>query len=319
MTTQDKGKRVTIVAEHHPGDQSVNYTSPWAGANFSFASESTEQACHYDKLSYENFAALFEKFGEEAGLRQLPTQELWEDEPPSDYKVQSMKSYIPDFKILSKQELPAGKIFGVKYTTFNFNAPKFLLFLKAYLIKHGVTFVRQRVTHVNEAFLSPSTKAVFNCTGIGAYSLGGVEDKNMYPIRGQVVVVSADFINYNIMSQNEHYVTYIIPRPGKNNHVILGGYYQPGNWSGDTNSYETESILERAAQLVPELKTKPYEIIREAAGLRPGRKGGTRIEKEYRENGRVIIHNYGAAGAGYQSGYGMALEALKLMKDDSRL
>lgn len=315
LTEQGKADKVTIVAEHHPGDQSVNYTSPWAGANFSFASGSSDNDLLYDKLSYTHFDALFSKFGEAAGLKKLRTKEMWEDEPPSQKKVESMKTYIPDFHVLTEDELPKGTVFGVTYTTFNFFAPKFLVFLKDYLTKHGVTFIRRRVDHVDEAFLSSSTQTVFNCTGIGAYSLGGVKDESMYPIRGQVVVVKAPFIDYNIMSANKHFVTYIIPRPYSGNHVILGGYYQVGNWCGDTHKYETESILERASKIVPDLKTKPYEIIREAAGLRPARRGGTRIEKEYRPNGKAIIHNYGAAGAGYQSGYGMAMQAVKLLND----
>ena len=58
------------------------------------------------------------------------------------------------------------------------------------------------------------------------------------------------------------------------------------------------------------------EIVREAAGLRPSRKGGVRIEAEEwdAEKGQIVIHNYGAGGTGYQSGLGMAMDAVQLYK-----
>ena len=54
------------------------------------------------------------------------------------------------------------------------------------------------------------------------------------------------------------------------------------------------------------------------AGLRPSREGGARIERdEIPVNGerRVIVHNYGAGGTGFQAGYGMALDAVKSIED----
>lgn len=179
--------------------------------------------------------------------------------------------------------------------------------------------------HIDEAFSlveSKETPLVFNCTGIGAHSLGGVSDKDMYPTRGQVVVVRAPHIRENRALVSKHFDTYVIPRPhSPGGHVILGGYMQKNNWKAtDTYGYETASILERTLKMFPEIDDygrKPVEIVREAAGLRPSRIGGTRIEKELRADGKVIIHNYGAGGTGYQSGYGMAVKAVALMRDGS--
>lgn len=52
--------------------------------------------------------------------------------------------------------------------------------------------------------------------------------------------------------------------------------------------------------------------------MRPSREGGARIERdEILVNGerRVIVHNYGAGGTGFQAGYGMALDAVKSIED----
>jgi hypothetical protein len=38
--------------------------------------------------------------------------------------------------------------------------------------------------HIDEPFTEdPSVSAVFNCTGLGSYSLGGVEDHKLYPTK----------------------------------------------------------------------------------------------------------------------------------------
>jgi hypothetical protein len=52
--------------------------------------------------------------------------------------------------------------------------------------------------------------------------------------------------------------------------------------------------------------------------MRPSREGGARIERdEIPVNGerRVIVHNYGAGGTGFQAGYGMALDAVRSIED----
>lgn len=90
-------------------------------------------------------------------------------------------------------------------------------------------FVRQKLPSIQSAFLSHSTKLVFNCTGIGAHTLAGVEDPKCYPTRGQVVLARGPHIQTNLMRHGADYETYIIPRPASNGMAILGGYMQKGN------------------------------------------------------------------------------------------
>lgn len=59
-------------------------------------------------------------------------------------------------------------------------------------------------------------------------------------------------------------------------------------------------------------------MIASYAGLRPSREGGARIEREevvIDGKTKVLVHNYGAGGTGYQAGYGMALEAVGTVDD----
>lgn len=48
----------------------------------------------------------------------------------------------------------------------------------------GIEVHRRIFAHIRDAFrLYPDATAVFNCTGIGALTLGGVEDKKIYSAR----------------------------------------------------------------------------------------------------------------------------------------
>lgn len=320
LSKQDKAAKVTVVAEYLPGDQSIKYTSPYAGGNFSCLSGADEKALRHDRLSFLALDAIFKQFGQAAGLQRLPTRECWsrvEDAPIN--KMESLKSYVPDIREIPESELPEGAAFGITYTTYNFYSPHFIQFLKGHLQKMGTTFIRRHLKNIEDGFLSSNTQVVFNCTGIGARSIGGVEDPKVYPIRGQVVVVRAPHVQENVSLFSDNYLTYIIPRPYSDGQVILGGFYQKNNWSGDTFGHETQSILQRTGAIFPHLNSQPVQIMREAAGLRPAREGGVRIEKQRLPNGKCIIHNYGAAGTGFQSGYGMSLEAVALMDDKPKL
>lgn len=304
------GKQITVIAKYHPGDQSINYTSPWAGGNFSCISPDDEHTLSYDKYTYTNVIKIQEALGKNCGLDNAPTTEFW-DFIPNEAKISLLKTYLKDFTIIQNEELPMGAKFGVRYTTWNFNCPTFLKNLKAYLMMKGVIFLRKHLDHIDEAFLGPNC-VVFNCTGLGAQSLGGVHDTKVYPIRGQVVVVKAPHIYENRLRWGTDYATYIIPRPNSKGHLVLGGFVQKNNWSGDTFDEESEDILKRATELLPKLNEKPLEIIRVAAGLRPYRDGGAKIEKEILPGNRILIHNYGAGGYGYQAGLGMADKATSL-------
>lgn len=89
------------------------------------------------------------------------------------------------------------------------------------------------------------------------------------------------------------------------------------NSDAATYSYETESILSRTAVLCPELRRDPCEVLAVSAGLRPSRDGGARVERsDISVDGsrRVLVHNYGAGGAGFQAGYGMATDAVQTVE-----
>lgn len=67
-----------------------------------------------------------------------------------------------------------------------------------------------------------------------------------------------------------------------------------------------------------EVNQNEPEILAVFAGLRPSREGGARIERDQivvSGKKRVLVHNYGAGGTGFQAGYGMALDAVSTVED----
>ena len=67
--------------------------------------------------------------------------------------------------------------------------------------------------------------------------------------------------------------------------------------------------------MLPALDSSNTEILGAFSGLRPSRQGGARVAREDiipdgTNRPRVVVHNYGAGGTGFQAGYGMAVEAV---------
>ncbi|CAH0014437.1 unnamed protein product [Clonostachys rhizophaga] len=317
LVLAEKGfaKNTTIVAEHLPGDTSINYTSPWAGANFSAISASDKNALRWDRLGYEYLLRLASQDGARAFVQATPSTEYW-DEKPAPEKLTSMMSYLKDFKVIPDKTLPEGVAFGITFTTVTLNAPMHLGYLIQRLTEeYGIQVIRRRVSGIQSAFLTQDTKVVFNCTGNASRLLPGVQDSKCFPTRGQVVLAKARHVTQNVIRHGKDYETYIIPRPGSNGNVILGGFMQNGIRTGDTFKEETESILSRTKLLLPDLDSPRTEQLAVFASLRPSRKGGARIAKQeiILDDGKrtgMIVHNYGAGGTGFQAGYGMATDAV---------
>ena len=56
--------------------------------------------------------------------------------------------------------------------------------LQAEATRLGIEVHRRVFSHIRDSFRAyPRTTAVFNCTGIGALTLGGVEDEKVYSAR----------------------------------------------------------------------------------------------------------------------------------------
>jgi D-amino-acid oxidase len=91
---------------------------------------------------------------------------------------------------------------------------------------------------------------------------------------------------------------------------------QAGNWESQPDPNTAVQIMRRAVQANSELTSgkgvEHLEIIRHGVGLRPGREGGVRLQKQ-KIAGTWVVHNYGHAGWGYQGSYGCAEDVVALV------
>ena len=204
------------------------------------------------------------------------------------------------------------------------NTAIYLPWLVSQCLKNGVVFKRAIFNHICDAAMEgvhhsgKPADLVVNCTGLSASKIGGVEDKSVVPARGQTVLVrnQADAM-YGLSGTDDggDEVCYIMTRAAGGG-TILGGCYQKGNWESQPDPSLAIRIMKRAVDICPALTDgkgiEHLDVIRHGVGLRPVREEGTRIEREYIK-GVPVVHLYGQGGAGYQSSYGCAQEAVKLV------
>ncbi|KAM0608385.1 hypothetical protein ACHAP0_007865 [Verticillium nonalfalfae] len=368
--------RITILAADFPGDYNIDYCSPWAGGNWCSAATDDGLLESFDRVTYERFAAIVRQ-SPEAGIQWSPLRMIF-DQKIEDAAILSegtgklwYDELVGGVKAVAQGALPARAAFGLDVPrTFVINTQIYLqwcvpvsslrtlsplyflspfsrrpipgLISQARLLEKcrqgNVTLDRRRITHIREARIAADVTAVLNCTGLGSHSLGGVEDKAMYPTRGQTVLVEQPLqplrrMYFRSPRRVDNDTTYVFQRPMAGG-VVLGGCRQDGNWSGEVDEALAQDIMRRCCALAPELgRPEDLKIIRQGVGLRPGRKGGPRVEVEVegededevkREGASggggasaalVVLHNYGHSGAGYQASWGSAEHGVRLLEE----
>ncbi|KAK3177533.1 D-amino acid oxidase [Lecanicillium sp. MT-2017a] len=228
------------------------------------------------------------------------------------------------FRPLPHSALSQGAGEGTIFTSVCINTAIYLPWLVSQCLKNGVTFKRANFGHILEASQGipqfNKVDVIVNCTGLMASKLGGVEDKTVMPARGQIVLVrneAGKMMGISGTDDGDDEVCYVMTRAAGGG-TILGGSYQKGNWDSQADPNLAVRIMQRAVKLCPALTNgkgiEHLDVIRHGVGLRPVREGGTRVAKE-RIGNVWVVHNYGAGGAGYQSSYGCAASAVRLIEE----
>lgn len=281
------GYKVTIVARELPGDQSSNYTSPWAGANWcSFvdpAEPNMARNAGFDALTFRVWLAL-----EQQGL--VSDQEL----VLAPFEDKAMKE-LPWFAHLAP-DFTWDKAKGASsYKSHLLNVPEYTKWLVRQLTTPGdvpaklvlatlwgvplpipvgppVQFMRSdRVDSLAAAVVEASTQGkvdgVVNASGLGAGKLADVMDEKVFPIRGQVAVVRSErlakapqcamaVVDKHSASEYTPAVGYIIPR-AKSGNVICGGTFTEHSFDDTVDPRTQEAILRNAVQICPDLLLAP--------------------------------------------------------------
>jgi glycine/D-amino acid oxidase-like deaminating enzyme len=203
---------------------------------------------------------------------------------------------------------------GTSFTSVCINTAIYLPWLVSQCLKNGVVFRRAVVEHIADATsLHHSAKKadlVVNCTGLFSLFMKGVEDKNMYPARGQIVLVRNDpgyMATTSGTDDGDDEAVYIMNRAAGGG-CVLGGCLQADRWDSAVDPNLAIRIMKRAIALTPSLVPEgkgieALEIIRHGVGLRPMRFGGIRTEKETIKgpdgNAVKVVHSIGHGGYGY--------------------
>lgn len=342
LKIQEKGGyRVTVIAEHLPSDpKDAYYASCWAGAHHVTVAGTDPRQKRLDLETFEMMWKLSELDADtEALFMRLPQTEYYRHKRNSPDALDLM----PGFRELEPEELVPGAESGLTYNTVNTDVPKFLNWLYFRFLSKGGQVIRGSVQHISQiieggagAFdkaKKPGTPdGIVICAGLGARFLGGVEDKDVYPMRGQVLLIRAPWVK-NCMSMSGgsgRIWTYVIPR--RSGDVIIGGTMGIDDWYPLPRAETTRDIIERVLEMTQEIappsvreKRKPIVedilplVLEEGCGFRPSRKGGIRLEGEIRfaTEGKkvVVVHNYGHSGYGYLACFGSASMALELLEE----
>ncbi|KAJ2655646.1 hypothetical protein IWW48_005422 [Coemansia sp. RSA 1200] len=339
---QENGRySVTVVAEHTPNEivqgmkMSPEWASPWAGAHWRPWSSNDNISLQEKELStFHELMALAES-NPETGIHKIVGIDLYESLDGGEKPWYA--SAVSDACEIPAESLPDGVIYGIEYTTLVIDVPKYLVYLVNRLATQGVHIIERRINDISEAVelgtesngaLQLPNPIVVNCTGIGSLILGGVNDKKLYPIRGQTLLVRAQDAKRTITRVGKP-LSYVIPRCDGT--VIIGGTAEKHSWDTLPSNGTTETILRDALDLEPALVVKgngdlsvtekvadlQSRIISVNVGFRPMRDGGVRLENEVittNKYGSVqIVHCYGHGGFGYQSSLAYAKAVVELV------
>ncbi|CAG8640175.1 19260_t:CDS:2, partial [Gigaspora margarita] len=277
LLQQEKEFEVTVIARHFPGDLSIDYTSPWAGAHWrSYATNDDSRLIEYEKKTFHHFWNLAKASKNNSGIMIVDGFDYW-DRLPDDFSEPWFKDFSPEYRHLNQEELPIGVEFGITYKT-------------------GGTTQRANLSHLYDC-IKNDTDIVINCSGIHSRTLGGVEDTNVYAAKGQTVVVQLP----------RSHVNWTFER-------YSAGSPEPDL---EETSAIVQRCLSTRPDLLPHDQTnlvikKNCVGLRPCrkGGMRIDAEW---IYLENFEKKILIVHNYGHGCYGFQSSYGAALDVVKII------
>ncbi|TFY61572.1 hypothetical protein EVJ58_g4426 [Rhodofomes roseus] len=308
ITIQEQGGyNVTIVAETWPSDpKTVKYTSFWAGASHGVYRGPDE---NLRKVRQDTFKVMWE-LSAPGG----PAEACFHRTTEHAFYYDGLGQYaddMPNLKRIPESELRLGAKAGYSFSSYVIDPPVYLNYLLSRFIARGGHIVR----------------------GDGAaHQPGGVEDAEVYPNRGQNVIVHAPWVRdaMSLSSPEPTIDTYVFPR--RNGDVVLGTVRVPHDWYPVARPETTTQILERCLALCPELAPPEIRaqraptiddlrplIVEETCGLRPMHVGGIRMEVNWidgreRESKIPMLLNYGYGPSGYEPSWGSAKAALEMLE-----
>ncbi|HEX2093146.1 MAG TPA: FAD-dependent oxidoreductase [Longimicrobiaceae bacterium] len=298
LRLQERGMRVGILTADDPHD---TVSAVAAAIWYPYRAYPVDRVAAWSARTYRELAALAEL--REAGVRMAEGVEIWRNEPPELWSGEGFGE-VPRAAL---ECLPAGCAGGHRIRVPVVEMPVYLPYLVGRFLAGGGSIERRELGSLEEAF--DHAPRVVNCTGLGARAL--LDDREMYPIRGQVVrIENPGLREFMLDSDTPEGATYVIPR---STDCILGGTAEEGSWDLRPDPETARAILERCARLVPQVARA--RVLEHRVGLRPGR-SAVRLEAEEIPGRGRVVHNYGHGGAGVTLSWGCAKEAAERVTEE---
>ncbi|BCY14389.1 FAD-binding oxidoreductase [Actinoplanes sp. L3-i22] len=191
-----------------------------------------------------------------------------------------------------------------RYTTAAVDMPVYSEYLLAALSAEGVPVRAREIGSLGE--LAGVAPVIVNCSGAGARSL--VDDPNLVPVRGVVVVVANPGIDSFFTEDGAGpELTYYIPHGDT---VVLGSTLEAPGAPVLPESLVVKRIRERCGEIEPLLRDAPVLSVR--AGYRPVRPQ-IRLEATTLD-GQAVIHNYGHGGGGVSVSWGCGQDVASMVE-----
>ncbi|TCC44739.1 FAD-binding oxidoreductase [Kribbella capetownensis] len=259
---------------------------------YPYLSAPEDRVAAWSRTAYEEFSKLAEL---EASVRMRRGREFLVERKPDP----RWADVLPD---LTRVSPPAGFEDGWSFTTAVIEMPAYLQSLVKRLDQAGGTLTRAALPA-----LPTTADVVINCAGLGARLTAS--DPTVTPVRGQVMTVEqCGLTEWLVADRSPSELTYVVPRE---HDVVVGGTSQPNDWNLTVDQATADQMLERAAELVPQLRKA--KIIRHRVGLRPARPA-IRCELIRTRTGEPVIHCYGHGGSGVTLSWGCADEVFELVQ-----
>lgn len=243
-------------------------------------------------------------------------EEYW-DEAEYDHSGEWYETVFPNFRRLRKHELPPGTSAGSAFTALSVNPEPYLHWIRGSLETKGVRFIRQELLSLEDAAKVVRCGIIVNASGLGAASLAA--DRDVIGIKGQTMLVSCPVdpkersrtLDREVRIRRGTEYTYVLPRMLSGS-VVIGGIEDENSTNAEISTALKEDILRRVNLMTGGWfkDVKPGMVQRDIVGIRPGRRGGYRIERE-----GTVVHAYGFGGAGYRYSVGAAEEVLNFVRE----
>lgn len=296
---QEHGYKTRIIASKLPPETTSNIAPAYW---YPYKVYPLDRVLNWGAVSYEYFSQL--KYINNSGVSLTSLIKLYD----SEVQLPAWTKITRNLEILCGNDLPEGYGFGFSTEVPLIETPIYMYFLFNRYINTGGEVLKLDKDLESVKQYTDDYSIIINCTGLGSYNL--FNDRNMYPIRGQIVRVTNPGINKIFSDQDGHLsLSYIVPRSSD---CILGGTAEENNWDDKINMDVSIKIISNCRQILPGLKDSV--VLDNIVGLRPGR-NQVRLElEEY--NGCKIVHNYGHGGAGFTLSWGCAKEVADIVKNN---